>query len=287
MGFKNVEEIARAVDDGKTWFSPIRKSTVPFMGANAWTDMGPGVGIPIYQAYLGNPLQAVAVTGGDNRSVYLGPSLGAGKKKYLLNWAIHANSGTAAPSFWMLCDILLYYPLLDGTDLTPQILDNTQVLPRYQNGDGVVAMFVTQTPGVAVRITCDMEYTNQNGASGSKNTINLQGAAAIGRIMTLGNNSSTGTTFFAPMPSGDTGIRSVEKVTFNASVDGFVTLVLMKPITQLSFVEAQMWHERNYLRDNARLPEVEQDAALNIIFSQGSAGSSLGQITSLLQTVWE
>ncbi|MFO0202735.1 MAG: hypothetical protein ACK528_06350, partial [Alphaproteobacteria bacterium] len=150
MGFKNVEEIARAVDDGKTWTSTIHKSTVPFIGFNAWTDMGPGVGIPTYQAYLGNPLEAVPVVGGNNKSVYLGPSLSAGKKKYLLNWAIHANSGTAAPSFWMLCDILLYYPLIDGTDLTTQIFDNTQVLPRYQNGDGVVAMLVTQTPGFAL-----------------------------------------------------------------------------------------------------------------------------------------
>jgi hypothetical protein len=66
-----------------------------------------------------------------------------------------------------------------------------------------------------------------------------------------------------------------------------VTLVLIKPITQISFIEAQVWHERNYLRDNARLPEIEQDAALNIIFNQGSAGSSLGVINSLLQTVWE
>ena len=286
MGFKNVEEIASAVDDGKTWTSTIHKSTVPFIGFNAWTDMGPGVGIPTYQAYLGNPLEAVPVVGGNNKSVYLGPSLSAGKNKYLLNWAIHANSGTAAPSYWMLCDILLYYPLIDGTDLTTQIFDNTFGLPRYQDGNGVVAMLVTQTPGFAVSVQADIDYTNTVGATQSRK-INLLGASVIGRIMNIGSSASSSSVFFTDLNGGDLGISKVNSITFNSSVGGFVTLVLIKPITQISFIEAQVWHERNYLRDNARLPEIEQDAALNIIFNQGSAGSSLGVINSLLQTVWE
>jgi hypothetical protein len=286
MGFRNVEEIARAVDSGKTWLSTVHKSSVPFIGANAWTDMGPGVGIPTYQAYLGNPLEAVPVTGGNNKSIYLGPKSPANTKKYLLNWAIHAGSGTAAPSFWMLCDILLYYPLIDGTDLTTQILDNTQVLPRFSDGKGVVAMFVTQTPGFALAAQLDFDYTNSNGVAQNRK-INVFGSNVIGRIMNVGSSAATSSVFFAETNSGDLGIKKIDAVQFNSSVGGFVTLVLLKPITQISFIEAQIWHERNYLRDNAVLPEIHQDAALNIVFNQGAAGSSLGTINSLLQTIWE
>ena len=176
--------------------------------------------------------------------------------------------------------------LIDGTDLTTQIFDNTAGLPRYQDGKGVVAMFVTQTPGFAVVVQTDIDYTNTAGVVQSKK-INLLGANAIGRIMNVGSSATTSSVFFMDMNGGDLGITKVNSVTFNASVGGFVTLVLIKPITQISFIEAQIWHERNYLRDNARLPEIEQDAALNIIFNQGAAGSSLGVINSLLQTVWE
>lgn len=286
MPFNSVDQISAAVDQGATWYSTVFKTSVPFIQAGIWHDAGPGTGIPTYQAYLGNPLVAQKVLGGyNNQSIFLGPSVAADQKKYLLNWSISTASGVSAPCHFYLIDVLLYYPYVDGTNSDTQFLENSSELPRFLTGENVYAMFVSQTPGTATVANVDVTYTNSKNVSGRTSKITLVGSTSIGRIMNT-NGTTTATSFYMAMANGDSGIRKIESVNFNQTVGGFVNIVLFKPIAQLSIWEQSTFHEKNFLRETGVLPSLEGTSALNLIFLQGNGGGNIGNVTSFLQTVW-
>lgn len=47
---------------------------------------------------------------------------------------------------YKLLDYVAYYPFVDGDSTNKQAMDNAVTLPRYTNGDGVLAMMVATAP---------------------------------------------------------------------------------------------------------------------------------------------
>jgi hypothetical protein len=286
MGFSTISAIANAYDAGRFWHGSYYKATAPFMGANAWTDLSVSTGLPLYQPYIGTPLTATAATGTNNNYIFTGPTPPTGQQKYLLNWSIGGQASGASGATFILYDLLLYYPFVDGTDITQQFFDNTVTLPRYTTGEGVYPIFITQTPGAAGAVTCDINYTNSKGASGQTLKMSVGGGNTIGRIMNLSASSTSAATPFIQLANGTQGVKSIESVTFNASVGGFVTVALVKPLTQITNQEQQTYTEKNYIREGFVLPEIQNQAALQIMFTQASGAGSLGLVTSFFETVW-
>lgn len=285
MGFSSVDAVATAYENGSFWQSTYFKSAAPFIGANVWTDISTSTGLPVYQPYIGSPLSAVPVSGGKNDFIFLGPTPPAGQQKYLLNWSICGQASGATQVTYILYDLLLYYPFVDGTDITPQILDNTLGYSRY-GANGVFPVFITQTPGVAGAVACDIIYTNQNGTTGRSLKMSVGGGTGIGRIMNLGTSAATASTPFIQLANGDSGVAAIESVQFNATVGGFVTIALVKPIAQITQVEQGTFTEKNYLRTEAVLPQIKDGAALQMMFLQASGAGTLGLVTSFFETVW-
>lgn len=286
MGFSSVDAIATAYDNGQFWQSSYYKATAPFIGANAWTDLSISVGLPVYQPYIGTPLKGVPVIGTANNYVFLGPTPPAGQQKYLLSWSIGGQASGATGATFILYDLLYFYPYVDGTSTIQQTFDNTATLPRYADGDGVLPIFITQTPGVSGAVTCDITYTDSTGTPNRSLKMSVAGATSSARIMALSTSSTTAATPFIQLANGDRGVRAVESVTFNSSVGGFATVALVKPLTQISNIEQGTYTERNFIREGFVLPEIKQDAALQIMFVQASGAGSMGTITSFFETVW-
>lgn len=285
MGFSSVDAIATAYENGQFWQSTYYKGTAPFPGTNVWTDISTSTGLPLYQAYIGTPLKAVTITGGNNNFIFVGPTPSAGQQKYLLNWSIAGQGSGATQVTYILYDLLLYYPFVDGTDVTTQILDNTSGYSRYE-ATGVFPVFITQTPGVSGAVSCDLTYTNHNGDTGKTIKMSVGGGTSIGRIMNLGTSAATASTPFIQLANGDRGVKLIESVAFNASVGGFVTIALVKPIAQITQGEQGTFTEKNYLRTEASLPEIKNGAALQMMFIQASGAGSIGTVTSFFETVW-
>lgn len=285
MGFSSVDAVATAYENGSFWHSTYFKGSAPFIGNNVWTDMSTSIGLPVYQAYIGAPLKGIPVTGGDNEYIFTGPTPPSGQTKYLLNWSIAGQASGATQVTFILYDLLLFYSYLDGTDITPQILDNTLGYSRY-SPTGVFPIFITQTPGTAGAVACDITYTNQDGVAGRSLKMAVGGGSTIGRIMNLSASVATASTPFIQLANGDNGVAAIESVQFNASVGGFVTVALVKPIAQITQVEQGTFMEKNYLRTEAILPEIKNGAALQMMFLQASGAGSLGTVTSFFETVW-
>lgn len=287
MGFNSVRAIAASADeDGANWTSWIHKSSGPTPAVTGtWNDLSMGAGIPKYNAYVGGQLEATQLNGSGNNGIYLGPTPSTGQTKNLLSWGLQV-SGTGFPIYAMLCDYLLFYPLIDGDSTDLQEMIPTAVLPRYTDGNGVRCMAVVTTP-MAVNANVSISYTNQAGVSGRTSSFQLQAATTVGSIISNGAATNAGGRGcpFIPLQSGDTGIRSIEGVTNATGAGGFYALALVKPLSSLQVLERYTWSEINHLQHKATLPVIQDGAYVNIIYNSAIAGTS-ALVRGFIQVIW-
>lgn len=284
MSFRRIVDFANAArDGGKNWTSFIHKSSSPVLGAAAnWADGSVGAGIPRYNAYVGVQGEFTPFTGSGNFGLYTGPEPANGEDKLIVDAQISCVTATMVPAYYMLCDYLGHYALIDCDSTDQQDLDNTSSLTRYATGEGVQLMAVCTVPQTNTA-TATVSYTNSAGTSGRTATFYIN-AANIGTINCAAQATAGAgrRTPFVPLADNDAGVRSVESVTFNSSAGGFISLVLVKPLMQQVMREVSTVSEKTPYIHDARAPKVLSGACLNHIFtSGGSAVSSIvrGHVT--------
>ena len=267
--------------DTKIYRSFIYKGTVQSSGtAGNWIDASMSSGIPKYNAYAGNQLEATQLIGTGNAGIYSGPTPPNGTEKYLTQIGLRASA--AVPSFVTLCDYLLFYPLidLDSTDL--QEFTNDVGLPRYTDGDGVRAMIVITVPSIA-ETDATIIYTDTDNIQRTETTRILIGS----NTGTIGSGepgvSNQGNNPFIGLVAGNKGIKSIQSIQLSAGVGGFACLVLVKPLATINVFEASTYSEISLINDKFILPRIYDGAYLNFIMKQGAAASA--QYTGELQFV--
>jgi hypothetical protein len=287
MGFKSTRELISAEDTGATHISAWRKAPTQTTASGFWFDLSMSPGFPSPQYYAANPLTTRVMSyssdGGIHHGLGVSPS-----KRILRKISAMTNTATVAPAPMILLDYLMYYPFVEETVDGPQTMTNSSTLTRYTNGLGVMIMPVIVAPGsglTGVTFTCS--YTNSSGVPGRTTqqvelgTQIVNGTVAITSSATAGCNGP-----FVPLQRGDVGVRSIESVTFNGVADvGLITLVLVKPVAQLSIREVTSPVEVDYLVNFANLPEIKDDAYLNLIVHPGGtiAGSV---IMGMIESSW-
>ncbi len=279
MALNSVRALAQSLDDdGKTWRQWLYKTGGPAsFGAGRWGDLSMGAGIPKYNAYVGTQFEATQRFGAANDGIYLGPTMANGEERYLSSMLLQSSSTTLAPAFFLLCDYLLFYPLVDGDDTAQQDLDNVAALPRYATGEGVRCMVVCTTPMVANAVLT-VSYTNAAGVSGRTSTSRLLFSTAVGCIVSAADSSGAAGSAapFIPLAAGDTGIRSIESVTLTTPCGGFFALVLVKPLTQVVLRESSMPVEVQFVpQHGCVVPKVYDGAYLNFIYLAGQNGTAV------------
>jgi hypothetical protein len=298
MGFTGIREITAADDAGQVWITGFRKLIAsPTTTTSAWIDYSYYAGTPIANFYASAPLVSARLDA--DKGIYT-PNTSP-KSKHLKNLMLMSNAVSAtavsnARQSLLLCDYLLYYPFID-TDAVgeEQLLENTVTIPRYTAGQ-VVAVSQAAAPAVG---QFTINYTNQDGVAGkiSQNTFTINTLNGGGQVATTSGNF-VGYAPFINLALGDTGVRSIESVTFSAAGGGLMALVIVKPIfhayvtqecrrTTSSNLESYgACDEFTSLIHQAGMPEIKDGAVLNF-FSQGMAGSlASSALVGVLETVW-
>lgn len=174
-------------------------------------------------------------------------------------------TATALPMPIILCDYLLYYPTIDESITDVQPMTNSVPLPRYTTGDGVMMMAVSvasRTGGQSFTVS----YTNSNGVSGRTSQVVVENSVSVnGSIVTSDRAILNATGPFIPLQSGDTGVRQVDSVTMNGVDVGLFSIILVKPLAQASILGIDAPVEIDYFRDFSQIPQIFDDAYLNII----------------------
>jgi hypothetical protein len=205
-----------------------------------------------------------------------------------------ANTSTAvnARQRLVLCDYLLYYPFIDTDAIgEEQLMDNTVPLPRYTSGRVIaVAQSAASTIGQFT-----FTYTNQDGVAGRVSQNEFTFAVAGGGQVVSADGVGASYNPYLPLQLGDTGVRSIESVTFTAAGGGLMALVIVKPLfngyvtqecrttTGVAYGAAD---EFMSLIHAAGAPQIKDGAVLNF-FAEGTAGSlASSMLVGTLETVW-
>lgn len=299
MGFRNVGAFAAADFKGQCWQTQFRKLVASSATVTSGLiDYLYFSGSPTANFYASAPYVSAVVEA--NKGIYV-PSVAPAtqhlKGLTTMSNAANATTTTSQRQRLILADYLLYYPFID-TDAVgeEQLMENTVALPRYEAGQ-VVA--VSQSAASAVG-QFTINYTNQDGVSGrvSQNTFTISSLSGGGQVASSGA-SGNGYHPYIALQSGDTGVKSIESVTFTAPGGGLMALVIVKPLfTHIISQECRRTTSGNLesygsadrydaLIHKAGAVQIKDGAVLGI-FGQGYAGGlNTSTLVGILETHWE
>ena len=267
-GFGSIKALVNSeLDLGQAHYATWRKSPTQTTASGYWFDLALSPGNPAPFYYASAPAVAAPMSKSANGGLNHGQSVSP-SKKFLRKMLILGTAATALPMNIKVLDYLLYYPFIDESlDGEIQTMDNSATLPRYTDGKGVQIMAVVvagHATGLTQSFVCS--YTNQDGVSGRTTIpVKLNNQFVNGTIISTANAIAGTAGPFLPLQSGDTGVRSIESLTMTGSDVGLMTLVLVKPLAQLSLVGIDAPVEIDYLKDFSGLPEIKDNAYINLI----------------------
>lgn len=291
-GFRNVAEYANADEAGQTWFTQFRKAvTSTATITSSYTDYSYFAGSPLANFYASSPLVAAYVD--ESRGIRIPTVTPA--KQYLKNITCMSAASAAASTAnrqqkLMLCDYLMYYPFIDTDSTDQQDMVQTVSIPRYSSGK---VMAIAQSASSAVG-QFTMTYTNQDGVSGRVSPLVFTQIVAGGGQSLMADVSGGGFNPFLPLQAGDTGVSSIESVTFTATGGGLLALVIVKPLQIFFLSEECRTNTEGYgsassfesLIMKAGAPEIKAGAILGIMAKCQGGSLASSTLVGSIETFW-
>jgi hypothetical protein len=279
--------IEHTYEEGRVIYSTFRKVSSIASTSGYWVDLSMTTGSPTPNFYIGGEREATVPTDWYKKGIWHSGNVSPAKK-YLHKMALLGTTAVFSPAPFILCDYLMYYPLIDMDSTDEQLLTNTTAtLPRYTSGEGVRAFLVATNPYVG-GATFQMSYTNSDGISGRVSRITLTNTSTY--IGTIVNSHTAGLSNFGTfieLQAGDRGIRSVESITFFAPNGGLACLVLVRPIANITTRELTAWAEYDFLKDKPSFPRIYDGAYLNLLCMPSGTIATvplLGEATFIFDT---
>lgn len=295
-GFSNIRAIVDADEAGQTFVGQFRKvvSSAATITAS-WVDYSYFAGLPLANFYASTPLESAYLD--PSRGIYVPDVNGSQylKSLMLMTGAASATTTTSRLQQAVLCDYLMYYPFID-TDAVGELQEMVQAvsLPRYTSGQVIlIAQAASSTIGQFT-----MTYTNQDGVAGRVSPNVFTQIVSGGGQSLLANISGGGFNPYMPLQAGDSGVQSIESVTFTAAGGGLMAMVIVKPLqTQMMFEECRrttsstldsFGSASQVIRPihQAGLPEIKDGAALNIFAKCNGGSIASSQLAGIIETVW-
>jgi len=292
VAIRSYKDLVDAEENGQTFIGAFRKNFTATSGQGAWFDttLTPGNPIPFYYAsspLIGLPMSQSVIGGIPHNQ----PVASLGYKTYLKTLTVTpvaTNGKIDGPM--ILMDYLFYYPFIDTGTTDEQYLFQNDDLPRYPTGQGVSVMAVQMAGLLGTgNPTFRFTYMNQNEIPKTSPTQTCGSASIVGELAT-GNNSfvaqANSNYPFLTLAPGDTGVRRILSVTFDAPDIGLLAFVLVKPIEQIILRETLTTGERTPVTDFFDLPVIEDDAYLSILLNGGQGLATQCGYIGTIQTVW-
>lgn len=285
-GFRGLWEINDTYQNGNSFYSFWRKTPSQVTVAGQWFDMSMSPGNPAPQYYAASPLIAQQMKRSTDGGIPHGTNV-TPASKFLSRFLIMSASGTGLPMPFILCDYLLYYPFVDTGTNDEQILTNSVSLPRWTDGAGVQIMAVSVAGSVGLQPTFQVNYTNSAGVSGRTSQLHrLSTNTFNGAIMSNSVASGVSTMPFLGLQSGDTGVRSIESVTFVTGTDvGLLSLVLVKPLMTGVILEQTAPTEKVCQPHDSVMPQIYDDAFLGLLALPNGSLSGVA-FHGEIETIW-
>lgn len=269
MSLLGLRSIGQQIADGRYVYATYFRPSIVNAGATRWIDASYASGSPKFNAYAGAPLEANQLIGSGNNGMFTGPDQAG--PKYIAQWTAYFSGTAPLPVYLYLCDYLMFYPLIDCDDDTPQVMVNNVTLPRYTDGVGV-QMFLVSTVANTANATVTVNFTDERGIARVTSFILVSGVSGVVTSSSVANAPG-----FIPLGSAN-GVRSVEQVQLSAPAGGFAALCLAKPLVQLAVLEQEVPAEKSFGPEWCNLPQILPGAFLHMLMKTGS--SNVGNLRS-------
>lgn len=296
-GFARTAEWSAAEEAGRSHVIGFRKAVSSTATVtNGWIDYSYFPGAPAANFYASSPLEAALVDVSRGIPVpSVSPSRQSLRNLKLMSAAASATSTTNGRQQVLLADLLLYYPFID-TDAVGETQDmvNAVPLPRYAAGRVIaVAQSAAATNGQFT-----FSYTNQDGVAGRTSLNHFTIAVAGGgQIVAASSHIATSYLPYCNLQAGDSGVRSIESVTFTAAGGGLMALVIVAPLLSAHITQESRRTTSGNLESYGACNEFASvihhrppriiDGAVVGLFAAGHAGSLASSVCAgLLETTW-
>lgn len=291
MGFSSYDDLISELTAGKRIKKPWQNTSPGTAGiAGRWYSTWAWTGSGSAGSYAVNAsLTSAQYYGTTTGAIFIGNAVSP-DTKHLLSISAMSPAATAVPGIAVLVDRLLTYPGIVATTSATQTLTTTATLPRYTDGAGVVAWLEVSTAlgnagakGVGRII---WSYTNSDGVAGRVNT-NPSTVSAIysgSQFTSIANTATSSQYFCNPFISyfaSDSGIRSVEQISFNSGTmtAGFLNLILGKVLATVPIPAINVLSERDLVFQMANMERVYDGACLSwLIYYPGAVAANTNYI---------
>ena len=291
MAIQSIDQLVSAISAGQTTRYDWNKITGgSAYAAGRWYDGSMLNALPIANAWAGTALNWLACdeSTGNGTQIFGIPHGGnvSPLVKHLLNMNAWGTAATSVPGTLMLVDLQGYYPGISNNTTSAQTLVGTPTL-RYTNGEGCRMYWVQTAAAGATAQNIALSYTDQNGNAGSAlgATVAMTASGIAGHIShagTAANNYGP----FLPLASGDTGVRSVQTVTFSAANTGTGALCIARPLAQITLSVAGLMTEKDLLNQIPSLPIIKDGACLVWLYGAGAATAASTTLAGGIVVVW-
>jgi hypothetical protein len=270
MGFASYQDMVDEINAGKffrcDWYKIASASTGVASSWGTFWDRGHS---PAAGAYSGTALNAQQTSDATTGAIWHGGDVSP-DTKHLIEFTAAATAATSIPGYAILVDRLLYYPGISATSTSPQNLVNGVAIQRYTSGVDVKAWLeVTTVLGTGTG-TFTMDYTSDVDSGRALGaTVNTVASSIITNIPHARAAINTYASPFLPLQAGDSGVKSVQQVTFTAAHTGStaaVALVLGVALAWVPLSVVSLATERDFAMGLASLPRVFDGACLGIIY---------------------
>lgn len=274
------------MDAGKEFYSFWRKTPSQTTVAGQWFDMSMSPGNPSPQYYAASPLVAQQMKRSTDGGIPHGTNV-TPDSKFLSRFLIMSASATGLPMPFILCDYLLYYPFVDTGTNDEQLMTNGVTLPRWTDGAGVQIMAVSVAGSVGLQPTFTVNYTNSSGVAGRTSRLHTLSTNTFnGAIMSNDVASGISTMPFIGLQDGDSGVRSIEGVTFVTGTDvGLLSFVLVKPLMTGVILEQTAPSEKVCQPNDGIMPQIYDDAFLGLLALPNGSLSGVA-FHGEIETIW-
>lgn len=216
----------------------------------------------------------------DTSDVAIGPlpTVSAGRLTML---GARVNPGGTSGVGLIIADILNHSGGLNATLTTEQTTGlPTAALTRHTSGEGVMAGLICYAQNGSTASTVTMKYTNQAGTQNRVSPAVQFGGTGYREAAAL---------ILMPLAAGDTGVRSVESVTFAATTtsNANVGVVLFKPLAMIACNNFEGAHVIDAVSSGGfigSLAQAEPGACLSLLAVVSSNQTISGSI--ILDQVW-
>lgn len=291
MAIQSIDQLVSAISAGQTTRYDWNKITGgSAYAAGRWYDGSMLNALPIANAWAGTALnwRACDESTGNGTQVFGIPHGGnvSPLTKHLLNMNAWGTAATSVPGTLMLVDLQGYYPGISNNTTSAQTLVGTPTL-RYTNGEGCRMYWVQTAAAGATAQNIALSYTDQAGNTGNAlgATVAMTASGIAGHIShagTAANNYGP----FLPLASGDTGVRSVQTVTFSAANTGTGALCIARPLAQITLSVAGLMTEKDLLNQIPSLPVIKDGACLVWLYGAGAATAASTTFAGGIEVVW-